>query len=89
MKNRVNDQINTKSALLILFLVYVSAGLVCQNLSTSLQQQQKDDIFLSFFLSSSLIALWLGDYATYEMIQVAEFVAEWGFDPNPLVAVVG
>jgi hypothetical protein len=54
----------------------VSDGLVCQNLSTSLQQQQKDDFFLSFFLSSSLIALWLGDYATYEMIQVAEFVAE-------------
>ncbi len=50
MNYRVNDQINTKSALLILFLVFVSAGLVCQNLSTSLQQQQKDDFFLSFFL---------------------------------------
>jgi hypothetical protein len=63
----------------------VSAGLVCQNLSTSLQQQQKDDFFLSLFLSflsfflsssSSLIALWLGVYATHEMIQVAEFMAE-------------
>jgi hypothetical protein len=52
-----------------------------KNLSTSLQQQQKDDFFLSLFLSflsssSSLIALWLGDYATHEMIQVAEFMAE-------------